>query len=86
VPTLLGFFIWRGQPIGSQCTPHPADYHEIVPISFEISKGNNFSGTTYFYQDNTVKPETIYCYLLEDRDFKAHSTFHWDSIVSVTTH
>jgi hypothetical protein len=80
-----GYFIWRGQPTGSQCTPHPADYHEIVQVGFEISKGNDFSGTTYFHQDNTVEPETIYCYLLEDLNFEANGTFHWDSIASVTT-
>jgi hypothetical protein len=80
------FVIWRGQPNGSQCTPNPADYHEIVQVGSEVSKGNGFSGTIYFYQDNTVKPETTYCYLLEDIDFKANGTFHWDSIASVTTH
>jgi hypothetical protein len=80
------FVIWRGQPNGSQCTPNPADYHEIVQVGSEVSKGNGFSGTIYFYQDNTVEPETTYCYLLEDLDFKANGTFHWDSIASVTTH
>ncbi|NJO15964.1 MAG: hypothetical protein HC877_09485 [Thioploca sp.] len=80
-----GFVIWRGQPTGSQCSSYPADYHEIVQIGFEISQGNGFSGTTYFHQDNTVEPETTYCYLLEDIDFEANGTFHWDSIASVTT-
>ncbi|NJO14856.1 MAG: hypothetical protein HC877_03645 [Thioploca sp.] len=80
-----GFYIWRGQPNGSQCTSHLIDYHDIVPIDFEVSKSNGFSGITYFYQDHTVKPKTTYCYLLEDRDFGGNSTFHWDSIVSVTT-
>ena len=59
--------------------------HDIVLIGFETSKGNGFSDTTYFYQDNTINPATTYCYLPEDRDFKAYSTFYWDSIVSVTT-
>ncbi|BAP56049.1 NHL repeat-containing protein [Thioploca ingrica] len=80
-----GFVIWRGQPNGSQCAHHLADYHEIVQIGFEISQGNGFSGTTYVHQDNTVKPETTYCYLLEDLNFEANGTFYWDSIASVTT-
>jgi Leucine-rich repeat (LRR) protein/sugar lactone lactonase YvrE len=80
-----GFVIWRGQPKGSQCAHHPADYHEIVQVGFEISKGNGFSGATYVHQDNTVKPETNYCYLLEDLNLEANSTFHWDLITSVTT-
>ncbi|NJO18474.1 MAG: choice-of-anchor D domain-containing protein [Thioploca sp.] len=78
-----GFIIWRGQPNGSQCTHHPADYHEIVPVDFEVSQGNSSSGATYLHQDNTVKPKTTYCYLLEDIDFEANGTFHWDSIASV---
>jgi hypothetical protein len=80
-----GYFIWRGQPNNSRCNSHPEDYHDIVLVGFEASKSDNFSGTTYLYQDNTVKPKTTYCYLLEDRDFGGNSTFHWDSIVSVTT-
>jgi hypothetical protein len=81
-----GFIILRGQPNGSQCAPNPADYHEIVQVGFEVSQGNGFSGATYFHQDNTVKPETTYCYLLEDLDFESNGTFHWDSIASVITH
>ena len=80
-----GYFIWRGQPNNSQCTSNPENYHDIVLIGFEASKSNGFSGTTYLYQDHTVKPKTTYCYLLEDRNFGGNSTFHWDSIVSVTT-
>ncbi|NJO16905.1 MAG: hypothetical protein HC877_14535 [Thioploca sp.] len=80
-----GYFIWRGQPNNSQCTSNLENYHDIVLVGFEASKGNGFSGTTYLYQDHTVKPKTTYCYLLEDRDFGSNRTFHWDSIVSVTT-
>ncbi len=64
---------------------HPENYHDIVLIGFEASKSNGFSGTTYLYQYHTVKPKTTYCYLLEDRDFEGNSTFHWDSIIAVTT-
>jgi hypothetical protein len=80
-----GFIIWRGQPNGSQCTYYH-DYHEIVPIGSEVSQGNEFSGATYVHQDNTVKPKTTYCYLLEDLNSSADSTFHWNSIASVTTY
>ncbi len=80
-----GYFIWRGQPNNSQCTSNPENYHDIVLIGFEASKGNSFFGTTYLYQDHTVKPKTTYCYLLENRDFGGNRTFHWDSIIPVTT-
>jgi Leucine-rich repeat (LRR) protein len=82
----VGFVIWRGRPNGLQCTHHLADYHEIVQIGFEVSQDNGFSGATYLHQDNTVEPETTYCYLLEDLNVDANSTFYWDSITSVTTH
>jgi Leucine-rich repeat (LRR) protein len=80
-----GFYIWRGEPIGSECTSQRSDYYEVVKVGFKSTEGDNFSGDSYFYWDDTVKPKTTYCYLLEDVDFSRNIMPHWDLITSVTT-
>ncbi len=80
-----GFYILRGEPISSECTSSQSDYYEVIKVGFKSTEDDGFSVAPYSYWDDTVKPKTTYCYLLEDRDFGGNSTFHWDSIVSVTT-
>jgi chitodextrinase len=48
-------------------------------------QSNDFSGANYSYRDDSVEPETTYCYLLEDVDFNGNRTRHWNLITSVTT-
>lgn len=80
-----GFVLWRGQPKGKTCSHHQADYNEVVRLSFAAGQGDKLQGALYKRQDNTVAPETTYCYLLEDVNLNGESTFHWRSIASVIT-
>ena len=80
-----GFYIWRGKPIGSTCTSQRSDYYETVEVGFEPTTGDGFSGAPYLYWDDTVEPNTNYCYLLGDVDFSRNITPHWDLITPVTT-
>ena len=81
-----GFYILRGEPIGSECTSNQSDYYEVVKVGFKSTEGDGFSVAPYSYWDDTVKPKMTYCYLLEDVDFGGGVTSHWDLITSVTTH
>jgi arabinogalactan endo-1,4-beta-galactosidase len=80
-----GFYILRGEPISSECTSNQSDYYEVVKVGFKPTEGDGFSVAPYSYWDDTVKPKTTYCYLLEDVDFGGVVTSHWDLITSVTT-
>ena len=78
-----GFKVWRGQPLGGQCSNDPNNYTNVQAISpLVASQGTEVSGATYTMTDSNVVSGNTYCYALEDHDFGGKSTFHLDDIVS----
>jgi len=78
-----GFKVWRGQPLGGQCSNDPNNYTNVQAITpLVASQGTEVSGATYTMTDSNVVSGNTYCYALEDRDFGGKSTFHLDDIVS----
>jgi hypothetical protein len=78
-----GFKVWRGQPLGGQCSNDPNNYKNVQAITpLVASQGTEVSGATYTMTDSNVVSGNTYCYALEDHDFGGKSTFHLDDIVS----
>lgn len=82
-----GFEVWRGQPIGGQCSTNPNNYTDVQAVAPWVdSQGTEVSGATYTRRDESVVPGNTYCYVLGDIDFNGKRTLHWDNIVSATSH
>ncbi len=82
-----GFHIWRAKaPRSGQCLNKPvAAYQEVVRLSDRLiaAQGSKYDQASYSFVDHSIKPETTYCYGLEEI-VEGASIFYRDQIVAAT--